>query len=72
MDGGRMSLSNKQKTLAIVAFRQLGIGEEDRHRIQAEFGGHRSLTKMSYQGWLELVRHLEECGFKGSGFRVQN
>jgi len=66
-----MSLSNKQKTLAIVAFRQLGIGEEDRHRIQAEFGGHRSLTKMSYQGWLELVRHLEECGFKGSGFRVQ-
>ena len=66
-----MRLSNKQKTLAIVAFRQLRIGEEDRHRIQAEFGGHRSLTKMSYQGWLELVRHLEECGFKGSGFRVQ-
>lgn len=73
-----MSLSNKQKTLAIVAFRQLGIGEEDRHRIQAEFGGHRSLTKMSYQGWLELVRHLEECGFKsrlrvpGSGLRVNS
>jgi hypothetical protein len=57
-------LSNKQKTLAIVAFKQLGISEEDRHRIQKEVGGHRSLTKMSYNGWLELVRHLGDRGFK--------
>ena len=57
-------LSNKQKTLAIVAFRQLGISEEDRHRIQQEVGGHQSLTKMSYNGWLELVRHLGDRGFK--------
>ena len=46
-----------------MAFRQLGIGEEDRHRIQKDVGGHQSLTKMSYNGWLELVRHLEAKGF---------
>ena len=59
-----MSLSNKQKTLAIVAFRQLGISEEDRHRIQAEFGGSPSLRTMRYPGWKNVLKHLEERGFK--------
>lgn len=59
-----MSLSNKQKTLAIVAFRQLGISEEDRHRIQAEFGGSPSLRTMRYPGWKNLLKHLGERGFK--------
>jgi hypothetical protein len=57
-------LSNKQKTLTIVAFRQLGISEKDRHRIQAEFGGSESLRTMRYPGWRNLLKHLEARGFK--------
>ena len=73
-----MSLSNKQKTLAIVAFRQLGINDSDRHRIQAEVGGSPSLRTMRYPGWKNLLKHLEERGFKsrlrvpGSGLRVNS
>jgi len=71
-------LSNRQKTLAIVAFRQLGISEEDRHRIQAEFGGSPSLRTMRYPGWRNVMRHLEARGFKsrvrvtGSELRVNS
>jgi len=69
-------LSNKQKTLAIVAFRQLGISEEDRHRIQTEFGGSPSLRTMRYPGWKNLLKHLEDRGFKAlrlrSGQRTTN
>ena len=66
-----MALSNKQIALVHVACKELQISEEDRHRIQQDIGGHRSLTRMSYKGWRDLIRHLELCGFKGSGFRVQ-
>ena len=66
-----MSLSNKQKTLTIVAFRQLGINEEDRHRIQAEFGGSPSLRTMRYPGWRNLLKHLGERGFKVQGSRFK-
>jgi len=57
-------LSNKQIALVHVACKQLGISEDDRHGIQEAVGGARSLTRMSEQGWRNLVRHFEARGFK--------
>jgi len=57
-------LTRKQIALIHVACKELGISEDDRHNIQEEFTGFRSLTKMNYQAWCRLVRHLEERGFK--------
>jgi len=57
-------LTRKQIALVHVACKELGITEDDRHLIQEEFTGFRSLTKMKYQDWCKLVHHLEERGFK--------
>jgi len=57
-------LSRKQIALIHVACKELGISEDDRHLIQEEFTGFRSLTKMNYQAWCRLVHHLQERGFK--------
>ena len=59
-----MPLTKKQIALIHVACKELGINEDDRHLIQEEFTGFRSLTKMTYQAWSRLVQHLEACGFK--------
>ena len=59
-------LTKKQIALVHVACKELGILEDDRHRIQEVFGGSRSLKTMSQYGWEELVRHLEACGFRSS------
>ena len=57
-------LTNKQIALVHVACKELGISEDDRHLIQEEIGGARSLKKMTEAGWRALVRHFEERGFK--------
>jgi len=57
-------LTNKQIALVHVACKELGISEDDRHLIQEEIGGARSLKKMSEAGWRALVRHFEERGFR--------
>jgi len=56
-------LTRKQIALIHVACKELGINEDDRHLIQEEFTGFRSLTKMNYQAWSRLVRYLEARGF---------
>jgi len=59
-------LSNKQIALVHVACKKLGISDDDRHAIQETVGGARSLTRMSEQGWRNLVRHLEQRGFQAA------
>ena len=55
-------LTRKQIALIHVVCKQLGICHDDRHRIQLEITGKRSLKQMDQGDFEELVRHFISCG----------
>ena len=55
-------LSSRQKAVIILACKQLGISDDDRHAMQQEITGTASLTHMDNAGFEALARHLHDRG----------
>lgn len=63
----RMSLTKGQIKILHVAKRKLGLDEDTYRGALYAYGGARSSTKLNYDGFKNVMRHFERCGFKSKG-----
>lgn len=62
-----MGLTKKQKTILHVAKSKLGLDDATYRDALQAYAGVRSSNDLDYDGFLQVMKHFDRCGFK-SGY----